>query len=169
MRELTSDNVHEQESSCCSDTGKDNNNSSCCSSEANTIKVFAGSCCGPLVNTLEIPHLETDAKVTIDGQEIRVTGDDKNIVDVADRAKIGIPAPCYRTNRQNGCCQACLVEINGEQKYACTTLPENGMSIIINRADLKAIRKQRLLEYREGKKSSAPCECSTSGSNNCCS
>ncbi len=168
MRELTSDNVHEQGNSFCSDADKEPNYSSCCSSEGNANKVFPGLCCGPSVNTLEVTQLETNAKVIIDGQEIQVTGGDKNIVDVADRAKIGIPAPCYRTNRQNGCCQACLVEINGEQKYACTTIPENGMSIIINRADLKTIRKQRLLEYREGKKSSASCGCSTSSSNNCC-
>ena len=97
--------------------------------------------------------------VTIDGKVIEVTPVDKNIVDVASRAKIGIPAPCYRTQRKNGCCSACVVEIDGEQKFACSTVPENGMNIVVNRADLKAIRKQRLLEYKEGIKSGNPCEC----------
>jgi predicted molibdopterin-dependent oxidoreductase YjgC len=107
--------------------------------------------------------------VTIDGQVISVTSTDKNIVDVASRAKIAIPAPCYRAKQSKGCCSACVVEIDGEQKFACSTVPENGMNIVVDRADIKAIRKQRLLKYKEGIKSGNPCKCDLSGSGDCCS
>ena len=105
--------------------------------------------------------------VTIDGQMIDLTPFDNNIIDLASRAKIKIPAPCYHTKRSKGCCSACVVEIDGEQKFACSTSPENGMKIVVDRADLKALRKQRLLEYKEGIKSGNPCECSLSSSSDC--
>lgn len=91
--------------------------------------------------------------VTIDGQLIEVTPFDQNIVEIANRAKITIPAPCYRAKRSKGCCSVCVVEIDGEQVFACSTIPKHGMNIVVGRADLKAIRKQRLLEYKEEIKS----------------
>jgi len=33
--------------------------------------------------------------VKVDGRSIHIIPEDKNIVDLASRAKIGIPAPCY--------------------------------------------------------------------------
>ncbi|MCI5221804.1 MAG: hypothetical protein D3924_03810 [Candidatus Electrothrix sp. AR4] len=105
--------------------------------------------------------------VTIDGQVIEVAPGDKNIVDVASRMKIAIPAACYRAQRRQGCCHGCLVEIDGEQKFACATVPEDGMNIVVDREDLKAIRKQNLLAYKEGIKSGNLCKCSVSGSGDC--
>ena len=126
------------------------------------------SCCDESGTDTDKSTTPMHMSVTIDGQVIEVTPFDNNIVDVASRAKIGIPAPCYRAQRENGCCSACVVDIDGEQKFACSTVPENGMNIVVNRADLKAIRKQRLLEYKEGIKSGNPCECSLSSSGDCC-
>jgi len=40
--------------------------------------------------------------VTIDGQMIEATPFDNNIVDLASRAKMKIPAPCYHTKRSKG-------------------------------------------------------------------
>ena len=54
--------------------------------------------------------------ITIDGQKAEITADDKNIVDVADRAGIGIPAPCYKNGRRGGCCRICVVEIDGKHE-----------------------------------------------------
>lgn len=105
-------------------------------------------------------------KITIDGKDVDITADDKNIIDVADRAKIAIPAPCYRAQQSKGCCNACVVEINGEQKFACATTPEDGMDIVLDRPDLKVIRKERLLKYQEGIKSGNPCGCNCSCSSN---
>jgi len=109
----------------------------------------------------------THGSITIDGQLIEVTRDDKNIVDVSSRAKIPIPAACYRAQREKGCCHGCVVEIDGEQKFACATVPENGMNVVVNREDLKAIRKKNLLEYNEGIKSGNFCKCSVTGLNDC--
>ena len=87
--------------------------------------------------------------VTIDGQIIELTPFDNNVIEMISRAKINIPAPCYRTKKIKGCCSVCVVEIDGEQKFACSTIPQHGMNIIVGREDLKVIRKQRLLEYKE--------------------
>ena len=106
--------------------------------------------------------------ITIDGKQIEITAADKNIVDVADRIKIGIPAACYRAKQSKGCCHACVVEIDGEQKYACSTTPEDGMKIVLDRADLKELRKERLLEYKAGIESGNPCQCNGSDPSDCC-
>ncbi|MFC1752850.1 2Fe-2S iron-sulfur cluster-binding protein [Thermoproteota archaeon] len=87
--------------------------------------------------------------ITIDETEIKIFPEDKNIVDVAKRAKIGIPAPCYLNNRKYGCCSACIVEVNGKNMYACLTKPEDGMSIVLKREDLDKLRKERLKIYKE--------------------
>jgi len=42
-------------------------------------------------------------EIRIDGNAVQITPADKNIVDVADRAVIGIPAPCYRSDQNSGC------------------------------------------------------------------
>ncbi len=89
------------------------------------------------------------------------------IGDVASRARVAIPAACYRTQRKKGCCHGCVVEIDGEQKFACATVPVNGMNIVLNRADLQTIRKKNLVEYNEGIKSGNFCKCSVSGSSDC--
>ena len=105
--------------------------------------------------------------IKIDGQNIEVVSSDKNIVDVADRVKIGIAAPCYRAQQSKGCCNSCIVEVNGEQKFACATAPEEGMNIILNRDDLKDIRKKRLLEYQKAIKDRNSCNCDCSGTRDC--
>jgi len=126
------------------------------------------SCCGISGIDTEANRTSMHTSVTIDGLVIEVTSSDNNIVDVASRAKIGIPAPCYHNQRSKGCCSACVVDIDGEQKFACSTVPENGMNIVVERADLKAIREQRLLEYKEGIRSGNPCGCIASDSGDCC-
>jgi len=105
--------------------------------------------------------------ITIDGQVVEVIPSDKTIVDVADRAKIRIPDACYRVEKSKGCCQACVVEIDGEQRYACATAPKEGMNVVVSREDLKAIRKQRLFVYQENIKKGTPSGCSCSDAKDC--
>lgn len=105
-------------------------------------------------------------KIQIDGQVIDIFNDDKNIVDVAKRAGIGIPAPCYYDNLKAGCCKVCVIEIDGEQKHACGTKPEDSMNIIYKRDDLNKIRKERIIKYIEGE--SEPCNCNCSSGSDCC-
>jgi len=83
-------------------------------------------------------------KVAIDGVVVSVGPEDKNIVDVADRAHIGISTLCCRDDRVNGCCKACVVEIDGEKKYACETKPVDGMNIIVDREDLKKNKRKKI-------------------------
>lgn len=87
--------------------------------------------------------------VTIDGQLIELTPFDNNLVDVIHRTGIKIPAPCHKTKRVKGCCRVCVVDIDGQEAFACSTPPQHGMHIVVDRADLKALRKQRLQEYKE--------------------
>ena len=107
-------------------------------------------------------------EIHIDGQVIRIFNEDKNIIDVAKRAQIGIPAPCYYANRKNGCCKVCLIEINGKEKYACCTKPEDGMNIIFKRDDLDAIRKERIKKYTEGNADPCACGCGCGSNSDCC-
>lgn len=102
-----------------------------------------------------------DIAVTIDGKKVDATTQDINIVEVASRAGIIIPAPCYKAERKNGCCNGCVVEINGEQKFACVTAPEEDMDIIVKRDDLNEIRQKNLSEYADGVKSGKQCACSS--------
>ena len=108
-------------------------------------------------------------EIRIDGRSVEVTTADSNIVEVADRSGIGIPAPCYRSSSKSGCCQVCVVEVDGRLEYACCTAPEDGMEIVVRRPDLMELRRQRIADYiREGMKGS-PCECGCSEGGSCCS
>lgn len=142
-----------------------NTSSSCCDGPVVNEEAKTSSYCGTSVTNAVSTSM--DITVTIDGQVLEVVQSDKNIVDVANRAKIGIPAACYRAQPKKGCCHGCVVEVDGEQKYACSTPPANGMNIAVNRKDLKAIRKKNLLEYNEGIKSGNFTKCSATGSSNC--
>jgi predicted molibdopterin-dependent oxidoreductase YjgC len=110
----------------------------------------------------------TDGTITIDGKSTKFSSSDCNIVDVADLAKISIPAPCYRADKKHGCCNSCVIEINGEKKYACNSTPESGMNIIVEREDLKEIRRQKLKDYQINLKNGSSCGCQAAESNSCC-
>ena len=100
-------------------------------------------------------------KIEIDGREIEFLKDDLNIVDIAKRAGIHIPAPCYNAGRSGGCCRVCVIEIEGIQKYACCTKPEEGMEIALMRDDLERVREKRIQEYGQNKHEACECDCSS--------
>ena len=106
-------------------------------------------------------------QVVIDGKDVEVLSSDRNIVDLADRAKIKILNPCNKNEKTAGCCRSCVVEINGKQKFACSTKPKSGMNIVISRDDLKLLRKIRLQEFKEFKKKNKSNACCSS-KNGCC-
>jgi len=97
--------------------------------------------------------------ITIDGKELKFNQGDNNIVDLADRYGIRIPAPCYRSKKRNGCCKACLIEIDGNEAYACGTKPQDGMDVVFKREDLNVKRKDRLKEYAENSARGEDCNC----------
>lgn len=92
-------------------------------------------------------------KIKIDEKEIMVEDSTKNIVEIAEENAITIIAPCFRNKKKNGCCNACVIEIDGVQKYACGTKVEDGMNIVYDREDLKVLRKERLDKYAQAIKS----------------
>jgi len=92
-------------------------------------------------------------KITIDKKEMMVKDPNMNIVDIAKENGITITAPCYRNKKKHGCCKACVIEADGEQKYACGTKPHDGMDITYDREDLKQIRDERLAKYADAIKS----------------
>jgi NADH dehydrogenase/NADH:ubiquinone oxidoreductase subunit G len=110
--------------------------------------------------------------IIIDGKSVTFSENDANIVDVAEKIGIMIPAPCYRSNKKDGCCKACLIEIDGLQSYACATKPEDGMNITMNRDDLNEERKGRIKKYKEtpAQDCNCKCDCSTdmNKGTNCC-
>lgn len=114
--------------------------------------------------------------ITIDGNKIPVLPQHKNIVDVARSKGIGIPAPCYLQKRQHGCCNGCVVLVNGAEAYACTVKPREGMTVVVNTPELKALRKERLSIYADAiaKGEKLPCNCGdgcgdgAKGSGNAC-
>ena len=116
---------------------------SCCSSD--------DSCCD---STEELRKNQVaKGVINIDGEDIKLLETDKNIVDITQRKKITLPAPCYLANKEKGCCSSCLIKVNGNQKYACTTFPEDGMTIEIATEELKKVRELRLKEYAQRVKS----------------
>ncbi|MBD3278574.1 MAG: (2Fe-2S)-binding protein [Candidatus Aegiribacteria sp.] len=107
-------------------------------------------------------------KIEVDGKIVHITSDDKNLVQVADRAGIPIPAPCYRSGNNRGCCQVCVVEVNGSQKYTCCTPPEDGMEVTVKRPDLTELRKRRVTEYIRRGREGQSCDCGCSADTSCC-
>lgn len=99
-----------------------------------------------------------EGTLSIDGVEVAFSHHDKNIVELARTIKINIPAPCYFAKQKKGCCMACVVEIDGVQKYACGTTPKNGMVITVNRPNLKKLRKERVLKYKANLQSRKPAD-----------
>lgn len=86
-------------------------------------------------------------KINIDGKDIHVKDTMKNIVEIADENGITITAPCFRNKKTKGCCSACIIEVEGQQRYACGTRPTEGMKIIYKRDDLELLRNERLKKY----------------------
>jgi len=108
--------------------------------------------------------------ITIDGKQMAIKESAKNIVDIAGDNGITIIAPCYRNKRKHGCCNACLIEVNGEKKYACTTKPADEMEIVYNREDLVEERAKKLDEYVKNIKSGVKNSCcggSTENTDSC--
>lgn len=108
--------------------------------------------------------------IEIDGKQMNITGTAMNIVEVAQNNGITMIAPCYRNDRKFGCCNACLIEVNGKRKYACSIKPDDNMKIVYNREDLADERKKKLAEYvkniKSGKRASC---CGESDDNDSCS
>ena len=110
-------------------------------------------------NSTERLSTKKEFDIEIDGRSVNIADSSMNIVEVAKTVGISIPAPCFLAKKKNGCCKACVVEIDEKQSYACGIKPTRGMKIIVNREDLKTLRKERLLKYKEAIKNNEPLKC----------
>lgn len=103
------------------------------------------------------------ATLTIDGQTTVIGASEKNLVELASRVGVRIPAPCLKNKRKHGCCKACLVEVGGQQTYACSSKPKSNTEVIVKRRDLDQIRKASLQNFKQqvksGDTSSCGCSC----------
>lgn len=116
-------------------------------------------------------------KIIFDGNEFEVKDSASNIVEVAQQNGVYIPAPCFRNNKSKGCCNGCLIEVNGKEGFACNTKPKDGMEIVYDREDLATRRTENLKKYSEAIKngdlskntcSTGGCGCSCNSSSSCC-
>lgn len=142
-------------------SGMDCADKNCCEDD-NKSSTKESNCCSPRQTDKEENIATKLAKITIDGIELDINDPSKNLVEIAKEAKITIPAPCYHAKRKHGCCKACVVEADGEQTYACGTKAKDGMNVIVNRDDLKALRKERLRAYKKGIENDSPINCNCS-------
>ncbi|MCL1131845.1 2Fe-2S iron-sulfur cluster-binding protein [Shewanella sairae] len=103
------------------------------------------------------------ASIVIDNRKVLISPQDTNLVEVAARLKINIPAPCLNSKRRNGCCKACLVEINGSKAYACATKPLANMQVTVRTQELDSIRKASLRAFKAQIRTGKPAGCQCSG------
>ncbi len=85
------------------------------------------------------------AFMTIDGIKVQIEGE-KNILEVARKAGIEIPAFCYDSELSiYGACRMCMFEDErGRLDAACSSKPRDGMVIKTNTAKLRQYRKMIL-------------------------
>ncbi len=109
-------------------------------------------------------------QITIDKKIINVEDTTKNIVEIAAEHDIGIPAPCFKLKRKYGCCNGCVITIDGVKAYACTVKPQDGMVIEVNTEELIRERKVKLMTYKLAVKSGKklPCDCGDGCSDDDC-
>lgn len=103
--------------------------------------------CGEVnVKKEELP-VDGKIKIDFDGRIMFTDNKEDNVVQIAEKNGVYIPAPCYRNKKGAGCCKGCNVEINGKIKAACHAKVENGMKVIYDREDLVENRKENILAY----------------------
>ncbi len=111
--------------------------------------------CGEICKEKEEVLMEGKIKIEFDGQEMVTDNESDNIVQIAEKNGVYIPAPCYRKNKGGGCCKGCNVEIDGQVRPACGSKVKDGMKVVYNREDLVENRKKNLLEYAKRIKNNA--------------
>lgn len=116
-------------------------------SETKTSSSLPSCCSGPKKRLEILSKPPGEGEITIDNRTIKLTLEDINIVDTAKRNGITIPAPCYEVNKVGGCCKSCVIEIDGDERFGCSTHPEDGMRIVVDRDDLNNQREKWLKKY----------------------
>ncbi len=82
-------------------------------------------------------------RVYVNGREVLLRDDSKNLLEALKEAGIEIPNLCYLSETSvYGACRMCLVEIDGKDIVtSCTTKPREGMSIRTNTPQIYEMRR----------------------------
>lgn len=107
-------------------------------------------------------------KITLDGKECMVLDSSKNLVEVAKENGVFISAPCHYKNQEYGCCNGCIILVDGKEARACETKPVNGMEIIYDRDDLMTIRTRNLVKYAAKKETAEKVKAAKAEKKGCC-
>ncbi len=102
-----------------------------------------------LRTTRELHNVFTFPTLHIDGKATVISTQDKNLVTLAAKLGINIPAPCLKNGRRDGCCRACLVEVDGQRVYACGTAPKSNMQVTVRTRELDQIRRESLKQHNQ--------------------
>lgn len=84
----------------------------------------------------------TVKKLTVNGHEVEFT-DERNLLEVIRNVGIDLPTFCYHSELSiYGACRLCLVEVIGRGVMAaCSTIPEPGMVVLTETADIRQMRR----------------------------
>ncbi|MEJ5228561.1 MAG: [Fe-Fe] hydrogenase large subunit C-terminal domain-containing protein [Pseudothermotoga sp.] len=82
-------------------------------------------------------------RVYVNGREVQLRDDSKNLLEALKEAGIEIPNLCYLSETSvYGACRMCLVEIDGKEiTTSCTTKPREGMKIRTNTPQIYEMRR----------------------------
>ncbi|MDD5129625.1 MAG: NADH-dependent [FeFe] hydrogenase, group A6 [Candidatus Omnitrophica bacterium] len=82
------------------------------------------------------------AYVLIDNKQVKMEGE-RNLLELVRKAKIDLPTFCYHSELSvYGACRLCMVEVQGRGlQPACSTPPENKMSVRTNTEQIRSMRK----------------------------
>lgn len=83
--------------------------------------------------------------LTVDGRRVAIEGE-RNLLEVIRKAHIELPTFCYHSELSvYGACRLCVVDIEGRGiQTSCSTLPEAGMTVKTQTAELREMRKVTL-------------------------
>ncbi len=83
--------------------------------------------------------------LTVDGRRVAIEGE-RNLLEVIRKAHIELPTFCYHSELSvYGACRLCIVEIEGRGVVtSCSTIPEPGMVVKTQTAELREMRKVTL-------------------------
>ncbi len=77
----------------------------------------------------------------VDGVAVELNGEE-NLLEVVRKAGINLPTFCYHSELSiYGACRMCMVEADGRLVPACSTPPQDGMTVVTNTPKLRKYRK----------------------------
>ncbi|WP_448516818.1 [Fe-Fe] hydrogenase large subunit C-terminal domain-containing protein [Pseudothermotoga sp.] len=80
--------------------------------------------------------------IHVDGRQVQIDPNAKNLLEALKEVGIEIPNLCYLSETSvYGACRMCLVEVDGQLVTSCTTKPKEGMHIKTNTPQIQQLRR----------------------------